>query len=388
MKKYFFLILISWISFTTLNAQWEPCSKGLPVCEAACLLVDGNNTYCGIDCGIYLSTDYGVTWVSQNKSLLDSDITSMAISGNYFFVGTDLGGIFLSTNKGENWIEKNNGLLSLDLKWVRSIVINGNNIFAGTNKGIFLSTNHGDDWISKNNGLTDLDTIVFSMLISGNNVYAGTAGGIFMSTDNGNNWIAKNKGLTNLSIQSLAINGNKIFTGTGSGIFMSTDFGDNWTEKDSGIPKLDFEAFAFRGNNIFAGSFDGGIYLSTDNGDSWTAYNSGLSCTENICIAINGNYIFTGAVFCLYFRANLSDFGINVDLPPKEFIIYPNPANNELTIHNDFEGIQDIIIWNILGQNVYQSELIGNVVKIDISVFANGYYFIRVNGRTQMFVKI
>ena len=58
---------------------------------------------------------------------------------------------------------------------VSSLVISGNNIFAGTDGGVFLSTNNGSSWNSVNSGLTN--TIVSGLAISGNNIFAGIWGG-------------------------------------------------------------------------------------------------------------------------------------------------------------------------------------------------------------------
>jgi len=53
-------------------------------------------------------------------------------------------GIFLTSNNGTSWaMASESGLWAA---WIHSLVVSGNNIFAGTNGGVFLSTNNGASW--------------------------------------------------------------------------------------------------------------------------------------------------------------------------------------------------------------------------------------------------
>jgi hypothetical protein len=99
----------------------------------------------------------------------------LAKSGNNIYAGTFGGGVFLSTNFGDSWIEKNNGIIS---KSINSLLIHGNNIFAGTfGYGVLLSTDLGENWTHINSGLTDFN--VYSFAICGEYIFAGSANGVF-----------------------------------------------------------------------------------------------------------------------------------------------------------------------------------------------------------------
>ena len=84
---------------------------------------------------------------------------------------------------------------------------------------VYFFKDNGNNWIQKNTGITD--SIIRSLKINGNNIFAGTdARGVFFSTDSGNRWSKKNFGLLNLHIITLIINSNYIFAGTDeSGVF-------------------------------------------------------------------------------------------------------------------------------------------------------------------------
>jgi hypothetical protein len=94
------------------------------------------------------------------------------VNGSNIFAGTVSAGffpfpkVFLSTNNGINWTQVN-GLTD-----VSAFAVSGNNVFAGTSSGVFLSTNNGINWLKVNEGLTD--TLVRTLIISGGNLFAGT----------------------------------------------------------------------------------------------------------------------------------------------------------------------------------------------------------------------
>lgn len=58
------------------------------------------------------------------------------------------------------------------------------------------------------------------------------------------------------------------------------------------------------------------------------------------------------------------------------FMIYPNPASNSITIKGDNLINEEIEIYNMLGQKVIQRSLITNETAVDISNLSNGVYTI------------
>ncbi len=67
--------------------------------------------------------------------------------------------------------------------------------------------------------------------------------------------------------------------------------------------------------------------------------------------------------------------------------IFPNPANNDLTILSK-DRIGEVIIYNPIGQTVYSQQYNTENVKLQIADLANGIYFIKINGSdVRRFVK-
>jgi photosystem II stability/assembly factor-like uncharacterized protein len=402
----FLLILLSLSNIIILYAQWEPCNNGLGGGEVWSFIIDGNNTYTGIDGGVFMITDNGDNWIAKNKGLKGLqgiNILSLAISGNNIFTGTFFDGVFFSADKGENWVQKSNGLPywvnnvydTIFLETIRAITISGNYIFVGTNKGIFVSSNNGDNWFPKNNGLPKFDSLkedVLSFAVSGNDIYASTRYGVYITTDNGNNWTPKNQGMGNLTVFSLAINVNNIYAGTEIGLFLSTNNGDDW--KNIGFQDTAIVAILINGNYIFASG--NGFSWSTDNGNSWTAKNSGLTYLGIRPMIINGDYIFAGTNEAGIFRAKLSDLGIT-DVKEteqkKDVNIYPNPASSEVKLKFESTNISkiQISIFDLLGKEVFSSledcNIGTNEKVIDCRSLGTGYYIIRLKQNAQVEAK-
>lgn len=66
------------------------------------------------------------------------------------------------------------------------------------------------------------------------------------------------------------------------------------------------------------------------------------------------------------------------------FTLYPNPASDFLKISG--ENINNVMIFNSVGQKVVEFEVINNELNIKTSTYENGVYFVKVGNRTQRFV--
>jgi len=103
------------------------------------------------------------------------------------------------------------------------------------------------------------------------------------------------------------------------------------------------------------------------------------------------NYAFrdeNNSAAVTYYRLKQTDFNKKytyseiINLPSckekgkGEIMIYPNPANQELTIKADIEGIT-AGIYNFLGEEIIEMKLIRGENKLDISSIPNGTYYIK-----------
>jgi hypothetical protein len=244
-----------------INTEWITLHSYLEAMHIRFLAGSGNNIYMGAvqnrsPGGLFRSTDNGTNWTGMSIGAgYPMDVYALAVSGSKIFVGASRmngvnTGIYLSTDNGLSW-----ALAGLDNISVKCIAASGNNVFAGTGNGVYRSSDDGANWIQINSGLTD--TAVKAITISGANIIIAANSGMFLSTDNGSNWKSANNGLTNTLINCISNCGNNIFVGTDSGVFLSLDNGSSWSQV--GLSGLPVYALSVNESDIYAGTGGAGV---------------------------------------------------------------------------------------------------------------------------------
>ncbi len=385
MKKHTFIFIFLISILGTLNAQWiktsGPNFNFYPILSLA---TSGNNIYAGIwGKGVYLSTNNGDSWISNNKGLTDSvHVKVIAVKGNKIFAGT-YAGVFFSSDSGNNWTKKNNGLPG---SHIVSLAIKGDTIFAGVDgKGVYRSTNNGNYWVEVNNGLPPNMMVRCPFAIKGDTIYIGNSndgtgnGGVYLSTNNGNSWSAANIGLTSTSVLALAKKGNTIFAGTSIGVFASSNSGGSWIPMNNGISgSHTIKSLIVKNNIIFTGTehWNSDVYYSLDYGSSWVNTNIPVS-QGKLSLAISNDTLFVGTYQDGIWKSAISVLvGIKKTISnTNQFIIYPNPAKDILTIESILN--LSIEISNMQGQIIYQQIFEQGKTEINISKFSKGIYIIK-----------
>jgi hypothetical protein len=188
------------------------------------------------------------------------------------FAGTRGCGVFSSTNNGISWTPVNTGLTNTD---AHALAVSGTSLFAGTGAGVFLSTNSGTTWTQANEGLwASLGPTFYESITclarSGQNLFAVTEdAGVFLSTDNGTSWRAVNEGLpkhvmdhgvTGYPVDCLTTSGQHLFAGASGGVYHSTNNGTDWTPVSSGLANVGVTCLTVSGMNLFVGTWVGGVW--------------------------------------------------------------------------------------------------------------------------------
>ncbi len=85
------------------------------------------------------------------------------------------------------------------------------------------------------------------------------------------------------------------------------------------------------------------------------------------------------------------EFPINamedITLHQNNFVIYPNPTNNELYIESDNGADYEFNIINLLGESVASGRLNGKIETIDITALSPNVYIVRIANKSIKFVK-
>ena len=333
MKKLGLLLLLVGL-VGIAKAQWVQTS--FDSTSVLCFATNGSKIFAGTQqgYGVYYSNNYGSSWTNfnNNNGLPSSayyEICSICILGSNILVATNGLGIYHSSNNGLNWNSTNSGLNDINDSGVFALTTNGTEIFAGTNNGVFSSVNNGAQWTHK--GLSD--TLIRSIAINGYNIFAGSySSGMFLSSNNCGSWSAIDNGLpfsgSYPMLNTMTINGNNIYIGNNFGIYLTTDNGTTWSCLNNSLPYTQVYAIIINGSNIIIGTYQGGVFLSSDNGLNWTAINDGLGNLDVGSLMINGPYIFAGTWGSGVWMQPLSELGI---MEPKnngiKISVFPNPCN-------------------------------------------------------------
>src|SRR5579883_3442858 len=224
-------------------------------------------------------------WVPLNIPS-DMHISTILISGNNIFAGTEFG-IYRSTNKGTNWTPENNGLSIFNSVFVFALTAVNNKIFASAN-GMFVSKDNGINW--EQDTSFPINTSAFTLATSGNNVLAESNNGLFITTNDGINWSRQDSVPTYIGgginpDQTIITNNNIVFAAGGeygNDIYYSNDFGINWRWKGkvfsdtAEMRTFPISSLIMNGADLYVGVEGFGVYRSTDSGASWNPINLGL----------------------------------------------------------------------------------------------------------------
>ena len=58
--------------------------------------------------------------------------------------------------------------------------------------------------------------------------------------------------------------------------------------------------------------------------------------------------------------------------------LYPNPAQNWLTVKNNFTENQTALLYNITGQTIMKQEINQNENRLDVAKLQSGIYFLHL----------
>lgn len=234
--------------------------------------------------GLMISEDNGNNWaykdlINPNFGNESLPISTLLLVDSILFAGSPGGGIYITSDWGDTWIDANNGITG-NAYGVKILELLNQNVFAGTQNGVYISTNLGQSWEERNNGIPSNSAgynEVNAIIEINDTLYAGIfdanqgEGGIYKSTDNGNSWntfltqIYFMGGYYNCDILTMKYFNDFLYIGVqGLGIFRSSNFGYSWEHTDT---YGDYGKFTFEISGMIA--VWGGIELSRNNGYYW-----------------------------------------------------------------------------------------------------------------------
>ncbi|PKP45206.1 MAG: hypothetical protein CVT94_18725, partial [Bacteroidetes bacterium HGW-Bacteroidetes-11] len=269
----------------------------------------GSDLFAGGMSGLYISSDNGLTWTPQNDNFQGlvppdvPDIRSFVLNGTTLYAGTYRKGIFRSTDNGLTWTTVNGGLgtvLQLNSRTFGTLGVSGTDVFAGTSgQGVFRLINNGTTWTQEVTGLPAANPSprnVISLLVRDTYVYLSTSAGIFRSNNSGvMSWSIQAVSPSELAIGILFPSGTDIFSTTRTGVHISADNTATWIPAYNGMLGLLVDGISSAGGTeLFASINSGNFYRSSDFGDTWDIGNmagSPFFFNNNLFIYYN-NWIY------------------------------------------------------------------------------------------------
>lgn len=350
MRKLILLLIIFFSCTLNLSAQWVNIGPMDTAGYYYIYSLTGTDNYVfvgaynyGNNSGLFFSSNNGLNW---SHLAINSVVRSLVINGNNIYAALD--GVYRSTNLGQNWTQ----LLSYNYG-VYSLAVNGNDIYAGTwLNGLLISTNSGENWIQTNLN----NEVVQSIAINNNRIYAGVPYHLYLSTNMGNNWDT----IGNFDAYTIALDGNNVYAGC-NGIYRSTNNGLNWSAPVLSNQRI--ECLAVYNNNIFAGTLTK-VYYSWNMGENWIQLNDGMDNCDITALYISNDYVYAGSNAYSVYRRPLSDFTelkkTEYNYPDKFSLSqnYPNPFNPVTKIKFEISEVRSeklevrLVIYDPLGREI------------------------------------
>jgi photosystem II stability/assembly factor-like uncharacterized protein len=265
---------------------------------------------------------------------------------------------------------------------------------AGLNGIILKTVNSGDSWTELTSGTTshlysvhfhNPDSARIPMVPNINLGFAAGSNGTILRTSNGGQtWSPQISGTT-VTINSVfftdSLNG---WCAGQSGLLLRTnDSGVTWEKLNSNVYTTLFGIQFINAQIGFAVGDYGVILRTTDGGDSWSPLSSGTANTLfSLCFSdANTGYVVGRYGTILKTINGGGTFIEDIKSPESLYSLYPNPANNKITIAHSGIMANDalISIVDLNGRTVMKEMFADkNRVEIDVSNFARGVYLILI----------
>ncbi len=415
MKKItilFTALILLGITKVTLSQEWTPVFNFNSVNGQITVSNDGKIfTYQGFNYmnesyEAMLSLDNGSTWtqVHDDKfatAFFNSQEDLYAVrqdnfqSTNLYFPQS----IYLTTDNGSNWttidtVANNMGQVNASVFRMDNsgtLYTAFRDFSAGTG-GFKYSTDDGGSWTlipTFISGPYDYKDIFSALLTSSGDFLITTYNqGVFKSTDAGESWTRVYESFVTLGFLNEHPTTGDLYVASLGAILKSTDNGENWEELEPDPwMAMNIKEFEVTSDGTFWFANSGGVFKSDDcvHWESvWSPDGKESRATSLLDMAISDNYIYISGNDSTVYRKTRGTTGVSNIEDNISMSIYPNPANDFVTIILDDtesnNSKKELSITDINGRLVHNVNLSvgsGNY-KVSISGLRPGLYIVNL----------
>jgi photosystem II stability/assembly factor-like uncharacterized protein len=241
-----------------------PANSSVVTCSA-----DGRIIAASDGLGLYISTNYGATWITNGISAgywyaiaCSADGTHLAV------VGADA--VATSKNMGASW--QSNSLPTSGSWDDLACSADGSKLALLSYGCLYFSTNAGDTWFTN----TAVGGDVVAMSADGSTVVSANKNAFFVSTNSGQSWVMQN-GPTNVfdnprmiaaSADCVRLAMINIFD-----VYTSTNAGRTWWLNGPSVHRAEVYSIASSADGLRLVTECNGLYTSTNSGGNWILNN-------------------------------------------------------------------------------------------------------------------
>jgi hypothetical protein len=225
---------------------------------------------------------------------LSADGTTMIAGGT----GPN-GGIYISTNSGVTWKSNNvpnNVVSGSGMSAIACSSSAGQLLVASGGNGVFTSTNLGFTWVQCRP--EHCESVASSA--DGSTVLASAAQRLFSSTNSGAKWTTNTPAALSPWHLAISADGKKaVAADYGGSIFLSTNSGVSWVQSSAPSEYWRWVTSSDDGTRLAAAGWDGAtilgvLYVSTNSGGSWFAPNVPADNWWSIATSPDGRRLLAG----------------------------------------------------------------------------------------------
>ncbi len=258
--------------FRTMDGgdSWVEVNTGLTNTMVDELAVVGNTIYAGMREELVYTIDGGESWQPVHTSPMPVEylFSTLSVSEGELYAGAirfaplDQGGVIAGVFR----LNEAHGKLDVvipnsELTGVQCLEIVGPTFYIGTGKdGVFQWEQDSDPWTT-NLGLKG--PVITALLVNGENIYAGTdQGRIYRSENSGKSWkLVNSTDMAGSSISGLESVGSTLYASAwGNGVIRSINGGDSWTPINDGLDDRAVLTMAAVGTELYVGTYSKGIF--------------------------------------------------------------------------------------------------------------------------------